>query len=64
MLATLVVRAVILHEDASVRGAPVHALVAVALGLFVAFTGRSALMAVTVRTTAYVLLSTATAALL
>jgi branched-subunit amino acid transport protein len=64
VLAALTVRAVVLHEDASVADAPVHAFVAVALSLFVAFTGRSVLVAMSMGVAAYVLLSAATAAVL
>jgi branched-subunit amino acid transport protein len=46
VLAAIVVRAVVLHENPDVTGAPLVAFAATAAGLVVAFTGRSILLAV------------------
>jgi branched-subunit amino acid transport protein AzlD len=64
VLATLTVRAVVLHEDTSVPYAGAHAFIAVALALFVAYKWRSTVLAVGIGAAAYVVLSAATASLL
>lgn len=60
VLAALVVRSVVTHQDASLAGpavAPLVAVVAVGLGLFLAHRGRSVLTTVAAGAAAYVLLS-------
>jgi branched-subunit amino acid transport protein len=64
VLAALTVRAVVLHEDDTLTLAPLYACVAVALGLFAAYAGRSVLVAVSIGAAAYVVLSAATAPVL
>lgn len=63
VLAALTVRAVVLHEDASVRYPGAHAFIAVVLALVTAYRRRSTVLAVAVGATAYVALSVATAAI-
>ena len=46
VLAAIVVRAVVLHRDADLPGAPLVALAATTAGLVVAYRGRSVLLAV------------------
>jgi len=46
VLAAIVVRAVVLHQNPDLPGAPLVALTATAAGLVVAYTGRSILLAI------------------
>jgi len=67
VLAALVVRSVVTHQDASLSGptlAPLVAVVAVGLGLFLAYRGRSVLTTVAAGAATYALLSWVLAALI
>ncbi len=64
VIAAITVRAVLRHHDTATPGAPLVAAVAVAAGLWLAFRGRSVLLAVAVGCAAYVALATALPALL
>jgi len=45
VLAAIIVRAVALHQDPALPGAPAYAFLAVGIALLVSFTGRSVLLA-------------------
>jgi len=63
VVAGISVRSVLLFQDRSVAGAPVLAAVSVAIGLVLAFRGRSVLVAVAVGGATYQVISAALAAL-
>jgi branched-subunit amino acid transport protein len=57
LLSAITVRAVVLHQDEGLPGAPLVAGIAAGLGLFLAFRGRSVLVAVAAGAAAYTTLS-------
>jgi branched-subunit amino acid transport protein len=61
VLAAIVVRAVVLHRDPGVPGAPLVALVATASGLLVAYRGRSVLTSVATGAATYLAITAALA---
>jgi branched-subunit amino acid transport protein len=61
VLAAFVVRAVVLHRNDAVPGAPLVALVSTAAGLFVAHRGRSVLTSVVIGAATYLAVTTALA---
>jgi branched-subunit amino acid transport protein len=63
VVAGISVRSVVLFQDSSTPGAPVVAAVSVAVGLVLAFRGRSLLVAVGLGGATYLLISAALAAL-
>ena len=62
LLSALVVRAVVLHQDAAIPGDPVVAALALGCGLLLAFRGRSTLVAVAAGAATYLVLAAAVAA--
>ena len=62
VLVAMTVRGVLDHQDPTVRGAALVAAISVGLGLFLAFHGRSALLAVVAGGSTYVVLSAAAVA--
>lgn len=64
VLAAMVVRTVLHHEDPGVPGAPLLAALCVGGGLFLAFRGRSSVLPIVAGAASYVVLSAALAALL
>ena len=59
VLAAIVVRAVVLHQNPDLPGAPLVALTATAAGLVVAYTGRSILLAIATGGLTYVAITAA-----
>ena len=59
VLTALIVRAVVLHRNPDVSGAPLVALVSTTAGLVVAYRGRSVLVAVTTGAVSYLVLTAA-----
>jgi len=64
VLAAIAVRAVVSFDDPTVAGAPVVAALAVAAGLYLAFRGRSLLLAAAAGAGCYLVLSAAQSAVL
>ena len=64
VLAAITVRTVVQHHDPSVPAAPLVAALAVGLGLFLAFRGRSLPLSVATGVASYLVLSAALTALL